>query len=90
MHVQTSYSDEHLLAGDCGIRSAWGNDEADSWMTVIRLENNRSVMKQLCHHDSSWKAQNSHPHPVFSRDDRHILFNSDVGGNGNIYRVSVP
>ncbi|MCC7491992.1 MAG: hypothetical protein IT204_06605 [Fimbriimonadaceae bacterium] len=44
----------------------------------------------LCRHDTSWQDQPSHPHPVFTLDDRQILFNSDRGGSVGVYRVDVP
>lgn len=56
------------------------------YIGLNRYEDNRVKVGLLCCHNSSFKVQSSHPHPIFTRDDRHVLFSSDNGnGNSNIY-----
>ena len=45
--------------------------------------------KVLCQHRSSAHIQQTHVHPRFSPDGRHVTFTSDVSGYGNIYRVEL-
>ncbi|MGD9497972.1 MAG: oligogalacturonate lyase family protein [Armatimonadota bacterium] len=46
-------------------------------------------MTRLCRHPPSWQTQLSHPHPIFSPDDRWALFTSDAGGACNVYMADV-
>lgn len=87
-HVQVA-GDEALGVGDCAFPSA-GFADGRSYMGLIRYEDERAVMTALCRHDSSWLTQHSHPHPIFSPDDRWVYFNTDRGGRCNIYRAPVP
>jgi len=89
MHVQTSHAEETLMVGDCGQRSERDDPEAQAMLVLVRLVGDRSVITPLCRHDSSWKAQGSHPHPVFWPDDRWVVFSSDRGGRCNVYRAEV-
>jgi len=89
MHVQTAHADETLMVGDCAARSGFDDAEGGALMSLIRLEGGRSVMSPLCRHDTSWKNQRGHPHPVFTPDDRWVIFSSDRGGRCNVYRAEV-
>ncbi len=44
----------------------------------------------LCGHRSSFHIQQTHVHPRFTPDGRHVLFTSDHTGYGNMYLVEVP
>ncbi|TDF89797.1 oligogalacturonate lyase family protein [Paenibacillus piri] len=49
-------------------------------------------MTLLCRHGSSFTVQDVHPHPIFSHDDRYILFTSDAHNErtkGNVYLVDL-
>ncbi|MDB5084188.1 MAG: hypothetical protein JWN30_1074 [Bacilli bacterium] len=44
----------------------------------------------VCRHNSSFSVQDVHPHPIFSHDDRYILFTSDAHNyktKGNVYLI---
>ncbi len=84
-HIQTN-SREDLFVGDACHHEA-GFREGRQFMCLVRHEGDRAVVKPLCRHDTSWVTQHSHPHPVFSPDDEHVVFNSDRGGRSNIYRA---
>jgi len=86
-HIQSN-SDNTLVVGD---RAHLSHDdrEGGAFMSLIRHENGRAVVTRLCHHDTSWKTQISHPHPIFSPDDRWALFSSDAGGACNVYMADV-
>lgn len=46
----------------------------------------------VCAHNSSFAVQDVHPHPIFSHDDKYILFTSDAHNaltKGNLYLVGV-
>ncbi len=50
--------------------------------------NNRSIdWIPICKHQSSWKSQDAHPHPIFSHKDDKIYFTSDVSGTLKVYEV---
>jgi oligogalacturonide lyase len=84
-HIQVA-GDETLGAGDHAFpREAFG--EGRNFIGLIRYQDERATMTALCRHDASWLTQHSHPHPVFSPDDRFVYFNSDRGGRCNVYRA---
>jgi len=47
-------------------------------------DGHRAIVGRLCAHDTSWHKE-SHPHPVFTPDGKHVLWGSDVGGRMNVY-----
>ena len=44
----------------------------------------------LCGHRSSFHVQETHVHPCFSPDGKHVLYASDASGYGNLYLADVP
>ncbi len=62
---------------------------ADQYMALQYPEGDRLRVEKLCRHGSSWKSQLSHPHPIFSPDDKHILFSSEVGGTNSTFLVEI-
>lgn len=87
-HVQTSHGDDARMVADCGPRPLGEGPQGDQWLSLLRLtEDGRSELQPLCRHDTSWKTQHSHPHPIFWPDDQSVLFNSDRGGRCNVYRA---
>jgi len=86
-HIQSN-SDNTLIIGDRAHLSQ-EDPEGGAFMSLIRHENGRGVVARLCRHDTSWKTQISHPHPIFSPDDRWALYTSDAGGACNVYMADV-
>jgi len=86
-HIQSN-SDNTLIIGD---RAHLSHEdlEGGAFMSLIRHENGRGVVTRLCRHDTSWATQISHPHPIFSPDDRWALYTSDAGGACNVYMADV-
>ena len=86
-HIQSN-ADNTLIIGD---RAHLSPDDRDggAFMSLIRHEHGRGVVARLCRHDTSWATQISHPHPIFSPDDRRGLFSSDAGGACNVYMVDI-
>ncbi len=86
-HIQSN-SDNTLVVGD---RAHLSDDdpEGGAFMSLIRHVNGRGEVTRLCRHDTSWRTQISHPHPIFSPDDRWALFTSDSGGSCNVYMADV-
>lgn len=41
----------------------------------------------ICKHQSSWKSQDAHPHPIFNHKGDKIYFTSDVSGTLKVYEV---
>ena len=86
-HIQSN-SDNSLVVGDRGHLSR-DDDEGGAYMALIRHLEGRGEITRLCRHDTSWKTQISHPHPIFSPDDRWALYTSDAGGACNVYMADV-
>lgn len=86
-HIQSN-SDNTLVVGDCGYLAP-DDPEGRAFMSIIRHINGRGEVTRLCRHDTSWQTQPSHPHPIFSPDDRWALFTSDAGGACNVYMADV-
>lgn len=82
-HVQVN-STETMGVGD-GAYLRPDFKDGKNFMSLIRYEGGKANMKLLCRHDTSWKAQRAHPHPIFTPDDSSVIFDSDREGNSNIY-----
>ncbi|UQZ82253.1 hypothetical protein SK3146_01410 [Paenibacillus konkukensis] len=55
-------------------------------------ESGRLEWDYICRHGSSFSVQDVHPHPIFSHDDRLVLFTSDTHNErskGNLYLVDL-
>ncbi len=65
--------------------------DAGKAVKLIRREGDRfDRPRVLCMHDSSFYFQNSHPHPTFTPDGRHVLYASDIEGYINLYLADIP
>jgi oligogalacturonide lyase len=61
----------------------------DIGLILVNVETGLSA--PLCHAESSsGHPQWTHPHPMFSPDGNHIVFNSDRTGIGQVYSMEIP
>ncbi|NWG76607.1 MAG: hypothetical protein HXY24_18730 [Rubrivivax sp.] len=89
-HFQAN-STADLFVGDGAHPDAAPALDGAACLALIRhRDDERCEVTPLCRHDTSWKDQPSHPHPVFAPDDRSVYFNSDRTGRVAVYRVGVP
>jgi oligogalacturonide lyase len=82
----TSNSDDSLLVTDGVIDSKSIHLLEPNW------QSRTAAWTKVCTHNSSFKVQDVHPHPIFSRDDRYVLFTSDSDNEetqGNLYLVEL-
>jgi len=86
-HIQAN-SSATLFVGDAAYPTA-DFTEGAYFIGLVRHVQDRAEVELLCRHDSSWQSQEAHPHPVFTPDDRHVIFTSDRGGRCNVYMVKV-
>jgi oligogalacturonide lyase len=86
-HIQSN-SDNSLCIGDCAYFNPKDND-GDKYLGLMTHGNGVVNMKRLAYHGSSWLTQESHPHPVFSPDDRWVMYNSDIDKRYNVYLADV-
>ena len=86
-HIQSN-SDNTLIIGDRGHLGP-DDEEGGRYMSLMTHANGRAEVRRLCRHDTSWRQQIGHPHPIFSPDDRWVLFSSDAGGKCNVYMADV-
>jgi len=85
-HIQSN-SDNTLCVGDRGFLS--DNDTTGSrYMSLMTHANGLAHTRRLCRHQPG-PTQFSHGHPVFSRDDQWVLFNSRLGTKENIAMADV-
>lgn len=87
-HIQSN-SDNSLVVGDGAFLGPEDND-GGNWIGLITHDEGWCRVRRLCRHDTSWKTQIGHPHPIFSPDDKWVLFTSDRGGKCNVYMAEVP
>jgi oligogalacturonide lyase len=85
-HISVS-TDELLAVGDAAMLSK----EVEDWQRYVSLvrynrEDHSARAAILCAHDTSGK-KSAHVHPVFTPDDRRIVYSSDSEGFLNIYTV---
>lgn len=87
-HIQSN-SDASLHVGDCAFPTA---DFPDGGQTISLMRHVEDCVEVLpfCRHGSDFSIHISHPHPVFSPDDRHVLFSSNTGGSCGVYLADVP
>lgn len=85
-HIQSN-SDNTLVVGDAGYLSYDDKDGA-RYMSLMTHNNGRAQVRRLCRRDPG-ETQASHGHPVFSGDDRWVLFNSRIGKRENIFMADV-
>ncbi|WP_168119973.1 oligogalacturonate lyase family protein [Paenibacillus sp. HB172176] len=82
----TSNSKDTLLVTDGVI------DDASIHLIEPNWPGRSASWTKVCAHNSSFKVQDVHPHPIFSREDRYVLYTSDAHneeGKGNIYLVEL-
>jgi len=86
-HFQSN-SDNSLCIGDCAYFNPQ-DDEGGKYLGLMTHSNGVVNIKRLAYHQTSWKTQESHPHPVFSPDDKWVMYNSDVEKKYNVYLAAV-
>lgn len=86
-HVQMNYA-ENLGIGD---RAPIRKDMKDhgNYLAMLKYEGESVEVGLLCAHGTSWKSQMSHPHPIFTRDDKYVIFSSERNGRTNVYKARV-
>jgi Tol biopolymer transport system component len=57
-------------------------------MSLMMHSNGLASVRRLCRRKPA-NTQHSHGHPVFSPDDRWVLFNSRIGERDNIFMADV-
>ncbi|MBC8876543.1 MAG: hypothetical protein H8E44_44510 [Planctomycetes bacterium] len=85
-HMQSN-ADNTLLVGDCGYLAP-DDPDGRNYMSLMTHENGRAHVRRLCRRVPG-SSQHSHGHPVFSLDDRWVLYNSKIGDTHNVYMADV-
>jgi oligogalacturonide lyase len=85
-HIQSNTANT-LVVGDGGYLSP-DDKEGGKYMSLMTESNGRVAVRRLCRRQPG-NTQHSHGHPVFSLDDRWVLFNSRIGAKDNIFMVEV-
>jgi Tol biopolymer transport system component/SAM-dependent methyltransferase len=63
-------------------------DQRDGWISIINLQENISI--RLCELHTDFRNQDTHAHPVQSKQGQSVVFTSNEGGACNIYEVYPP
>ena len=93
-HVQSN-SDNTLIAADRYFpkKILPGEDpeaERDSrCMALNHPEGSGIRVEKLCRRDNVGNTQLAHGHPIFSPDDRHVLYSSEEGGTSSAFQVEI-
>jgi oligogalacturonide lyase len=84
-HIQLNYA-ENMGVGDTAHIRADQDDKRD-YISLLKYDPETLKVKVglLCRHGSSWADQKSHPHPLFTPDDRHVVYSSHTDGRCNVY-----
>lgn len=85
-HIQSN-SNNTLIIGDRGFLSPDDKTGAN-YMSLMTHGNGIAHMRRLCRHQPG-PTQHSHGHPVFSPDDRWVIFNSRIGPKEHITMADV-
>ncbi len=86
-HIKTS-NRENMAVGDRAYPSQ-DFKEGDKYIALITYRDGEAIPSPLCRHGSSWRTQTAHPHPIFTPDDKHVIFTSDIEGVCNVYMSPV-
>jgi len=85
-HIQSNTANT-LVVGDRGFLGPGDRDGAN-FMSLMTHSNGRATVRRLCRYKPG-DTQHSHGHPVFSLDDRWVLFNSRIGTRENVFMADV-
>lgn len=85
-HIQSN-STNTLVVGDCGYLSPNDRD-GQNFISLMTNSNGLAHVRRLCRRHPG-PTEESHGHPVFSSDDRWVLFNSRIGERDNIFMADV-
>ena len=85
-HIQSNTANT-MVVGDCGYLGPADRDGAN-YMSLMTHSNGREQVRRLCRR-APGNTQFSHGHPVFSLDDRWVIFNSRIGARENIFIADV-
>jgi oligogalacturonide lyase len=85
-HIQSN-TDNTLVVGDRGYLSD-DDKTGDNYMSLITHENGNERVRRLCRREPG-DTQFSHGHPVFSLDDKWVVYNSRIGAKENIAMADV-
>jgi oligogalacturonide lyase len=85
-HIQSN-TPNTLIVGDAAYLGP-GDRDGGRYMALITHANGRAQVRRLCRRTPG-DTQHSHGHPVFSLDDRWVLFNSRIGERENIFMADV-
>ena len=68
-----------------------GPKGSGAWLSLLHIDWDAGKIDwhPLCHHGSSWKSQDVHPHPIFNHACDTVYFTSDMSGKRAGYRVDV-
>ena len=88
-HVQSN-SDNSAIVADAFYPSP-DTDPAEGrkYLALNIPDGSELAVEKLCFHGTSGKTQLSHGHPLFSPDDKHVVFSSDYGGTNSAFVVEV-
>jgi oligogalacturonide lyase len=88
-HMQSN-SGNSVIVGDGYLPKPDSNwKEGGQYLSLNYPEGDRLRVERLCHHGTSWRTQESHPHPIFSPDDRQVLFSAEVEASNSVYVVDL-
>jgi oligogalacturonide lyase len=85
-HIQSN-TNNTLVVGDCGYLSPDDKD-GDKYISLMTHANGQAQVRRLCRRQPG-ETEESHGHPVFSLDDRWVLYNSRIGPRDNIFIADV-
>lgn len=85
-HIQSN-TDNTLVVGDAGYLSP-EDREGENYISLMTHPEGKARVRRLCRRVPG-ETQHSHGHPVFSLDDRWVLFNSRIGKKDNVFMADV-
>jgi oligogalacturonide lyase len=93
-HVQSNSNNSVIVADSYlpQLESNWDKkywNEGARFMSLNYPEGDRLRVERLCYHGTSWRTQESHPHAIFSPDDKHVLFSAEVDKSNGVYVVDL-
>jgi oligogalacturonide lyase len=88
-HVQSNSNNTLIVSDGYHPTPDFDLAEGQKSLSLHRIDGTNLGVERLCCSGTSWKTQWSHPHPIFSPNDKQVLFSAEVDGVNSVYLVEV-
>jgi hypothetical protein len=92
-HFHPAPSRHDLLVSDGYYETAEDEPGQGRWISLLDVDWDQGTIQwtPLCRHQSFWRCQDDHPHPIFDHRARHVYFTGGTAsGRRTVFRIPLP